>query len=520
MKNEKNGRLEKTVFFLSAGCIIVIVGLLLLLPEESKIIVDKLMSVFTHKLGFLYILTYIILVVFLVWLTCGRYGKTVLGEPGEKPEYDNFSWMAMMFCTGIASSLMIFSFLEPIYYLTDTPFGIEPLSTEAYEYAHMYGQFHWGPSAWLFYTPATIAIAYHLFVRKGTSVRLGDLCKESRFGRNKFIAGAIDVFTIFAVLGGIGTSMGLAAPLVCQIISRTFHIPNNGLLLMAVFILWFAIFATSVWRGLDKGIKVLSNINIYIAMVFIVFVMVMTGISRVADVEVNSIGLFITEFFHMSFNTDPFGKTGFPQNWTVFYWGWWLSYIPIMGLFTARISRGRTIRQVILGMIGYGSLGCLLSFSTLGCYALDLQLSGKADLVSILSGQGKEAALIAILDTLPFPMLTGIIFTILTIIFMATTIDSSAYILASATTKNLGGNEQPPRWNRLTWAAIFVLFALSLTRIGGLETMQTASVLTGLPMIFVCGLTLRILYKMLKEDKRESVNQTDMDKTKEQASGN
>ena len=289
---------------------------------------------------------------------------------------------------------------------------------------------------------------------------------------------------------------------------------------MAVFILWFAIFATSVWRGLDKGIKVLSNINIYIAMVFIVFVMVMTGISRVADVEINSIGLFITEFFHMSFNTDPFGKTGFPQNWTVFYWGWWLSYIPIMGLFTARISRGRTIRQVILGMIGYGSLGCLLSFSTLGCYALDLQLSGKADLVSILSGQGKEAALIAILDTLPFPMLTGIIFTILTIIFMATTIDSSAYILASATTKNLGGNEQPPRWNRLTWAAIFVLFALSLTRIGGLETMQTASVLTGLPMIFVCGLTLRILYKMLKEDKRESVNQTDMDKTKEQASGN
>ena len=116
MKNEKNGRLEKTVFFLSAGCIIVIVGLLLLLPEESKIIVDRLMSVFTHKLGFLYILTYIILVVFLVWLTCGRYGKTVLGEPGEKPEYDNFSWMAMMFCTGIASSLMIFSFLEPIYY--------------------------------------------------------------------------------------------------------------------------------------------------------------------------------------------------------------------------------------------------------------------------------------------------------------------------------------------------------------------------------------------------------------------
>ncbi len=505
MENKKKGgSLEKTIFFLSVGCIIVIIGLLLLFPEASKTAVDRLMYIFTHKLGFLYILMYVILVIFLMCLTFSKYGKVVLGDPDEKPEYDNFSWMAMMFCTGIASSLMIFSFIEPIYYLTDTPFGIEPLSTEAYEYAHMYGQFHWGPSAWLFYTPATIAIAYNLFVRKGTSVRLGDLCRESRLGNNRFVSGAIDIFTVFAVLGGIGTSMGLAAPLVCQIISRTFHIPNNGTLLMGVFVLWFAIFSTSVWRGLDKGIKVLSNINIYVAVAFIFFVMMIVGVNRVADVELNSIGLFISNFFHMSFNTDPFGKSGFPQNWTVFYWGWWLSYIPIMGLFTARISRGRTIRQVILGMIGYGSLGCLLSFSTLGCYSLDLQLSGKVDLVTILATQGKEAAVIAILDTLPFPMLTGIIFTLLTIIFMATTIDSSAYILASATTKNLGGDEQPPRWNRLTWAAVFVLFALALTRIGGLETMQTASVLTGLPMIFVCGLTLWILYKMLKKDEKKN----------------
>jgi len=503
MKNKKKGSLEKTVFFLSAGCIIVIIGLLLLFPEESKKIVERLMFIFTHELGFLYILMYVILIVFLACLTFSKYGKIVLGDPGEKPEYDNFSWMAMMLCTGIASSLMIFSFIEPIYYLTDTPFGIESLSMEAYEYAHMYGQFHWGPSAWLFYTPATVAIAYKLFVRKGTSVRLGDLCKEACSDRHKVISGAIDVFTVFAVLGGIGTSMGLAAPLVCQIISRTFHIPNNEVLLTGVFVLWFAVFSTSVWKGLDKGIKILSNINIYIAVIFIFFVMLIAGINSVIDVEINSIGLFISDFFHMSFNTDPFRQSGFPQNWTVFYWGWWLSYIPIMGLFTARISSGRTIRQVILGMVGYGSLGCLLSFSALGCYSLDLQLSGKVDLVTILAVQGKEAALIAILDTLPFPMLTGIVFTILTIIFMATTIDSSAYILASATTKNLRGDEQPPRWNRLIWAAIFVLFALALTRIGGLETMQTASVLTGLPMIFVCGLTLWILYKMLKEDKKE-----------------
>lgn len=204
----------------------------------------------------------------------------------------------------------------------------------------------------------------------------------------------------------------------------------------------------------------------------------------------------------MSLYTDPFGKTGFPQQWTVFYWGWWMSYIPIMGLFTARISRGRTIRQVVAGMIGYGSLGCILSFSVLGCYALDLQMSGKADLVSVLGTQGKEAAMMEILGTLPFTDVISLVFCLVTIIFMATTIDSSAFILASATSKSLKGDKEPARWNRVAWAVIFVVFSIALVRIGGLQTMQTASVLTGLPMIFVCILVLYSLYKMITEERK------------------
>ena len=492
--------LDSGVFFTSAIVIIAVTILLFVYPEQSKIIVDQLMFFMTHKLGFLYILIYLVVVGFQIWLAAGKYGNVVLGDPGEKPEYNDFNWMAMMFCTGIASALMIFSFVEPIYYLTDTPFGIEPMSPEAYEYAHMYGQFHWGPSAWFFYAPATVAIAYSLFVRKGDSVRLGDICRESRIGGG-VLARAVDVFTIFAVLGGIGTSLGLAAPMICQILSDVFHIPNNDTLLYAIFLLQFAIFTTSVWRGLDKGIKVLSSINIYLAVFFIVAVALIAGLTRVIDVELNSIGLYLQNIFHMSFNTDPYGQSGFPQNWTVFYWGWWLAYIPIMGLFTARISRGRTIRQVILGMICYGSLGCILSFSSLGCYALDLQMSGRVDLVEILATQGKDAAVIAILQTLPLPKAASLLFVLVSVIFLATTIDSSAYILASATTRSLRGDEQPARWNRVTWAVIFLVFALALTRIGGLQTMQTAIVLTGLPMIFVCGLTIWVIYKMLKKDQ-------------------
>ena len=499
MKKEFD-KLEKLVFFLSASVVLLVIILLLMFPEVSKSAVSSLMSFMTTKLGFLYILAYVVIVVFLIWLCFGRYGKVVLGAPDEEPEYSDFSWMAMMFCTGIASALMMFSFVEPIYYLTDTPFNLEPLSPQAYEYAHMYGQFHWGPSAWLFYTPVTVAIAYKMFVRGGDSIRLGDVCMESRFVK-KGIGKTIDIFTVFAVLGGVGTSMGLAAPMVSQIASNVLGVPNSLKLTIIIYILWFAIFATSVWRGLDKGIKVLSNINIYIALLFIAIITIVTGVSRVIDVEINSVGLYLNNFFHMSFNTDPFAKSGFPQNWTVFYWAWWLSYIPIMGLFTARISRGRTIRKTIVGMIGYGSLGCILSFSALGCYALDLQMSGKVDLVGILAESGKDATIMAILITLPMPKIMATIFAIVSIIFMATTIDSSAYILASVTTEHLKGDEQPPRWNRLLWAIIFVTFAIALTRIGGLQTLQTAIVLTGLPMIFVCGVTLAVLYNMLGEDQ-------------------
>lgn len=494
--------IDKPIFGISILVSVISMLVLLIAPEQSEKVVDQILYVITHRFGFLYIIAYVTVFVFLIWLVFGRYGKTVLGTPGEKPQYSDFSWMSMMFCTGIASSLMIFSFIEPIYYLTDTPFGIAEQSVEAYEYAHMYGQFHWGPSAWLFYVPATIAIAYHLFVQKGDSVRLGDICRDAKYG-GKWISKAIDIFTVLAVLGGIGTSMGLAAPLICQIISKIFGIPNDGKLLLAVFLLWFLMFTISVWRGLDKGIKVLSNINIYLALVFIGIILLLIGPGRVIDVELNSVGLYFKEFFRMSLYTDPFGKGGFPQNWTIFYWGWWLSYIPIMGLFTARISKGRTIRQVVLGMIGYGSLGCVLSFSVLGCYALDLQMSGRVDLVTILGTQGKEAALMAILETLPFTTILSLLFCVVTIVFMATTIDSSAFILASATSKKLTGEQQPARWNRVVWSIVFVVFSIALTRIGGLDTMQTASVLTGLPMIFVCMLVLRTLYKMLAGNNKK-----------------
>lgn len=493
---EKQGKLDTPVFMISIIAIILIIVPLMLFPKESKILLDTLLEFITFRLGSFYVLIYVVTLGFLLWLVIRGFGNIKLGGKDEKPEYSDFSWGVMIFCTGIGGSMMMFSFVEPLYYLTDTPFEIEPLSSLAYEYAHMYGQLHWGPADWALFLPVSLAIAYNVYVQNNNETRLGSVMAKYGFG-NKIVADIIDVFTIIAMMGGVATSMGLSAPLICQVFSRIFHIENNNILLYVIFCAWFLIFATSVWRGLDKGIKKLSRFNVAIALLFIFLVLIIAGPMNVLDTELNSIGLYLDNFFKMSFYTDPFGKEGFPQRWTVFYWANTLAYVPIVGCFTARISKGRTIKQVISGMIIYGMLGTFLSFSALGYYSLYLQKSGQVDLIYILQNSGKDAAIMAILDTLPFSELLSGLFAVVCMVFMATTIDSTAYILASSTMRPSREKLEPGRWNRMLWAVIFLLLSLALTRIGGLETMQTASVVAAFPMIFIMLIAMIVLGKKL-----------------------
>jgi len=500
-KDKKQGTLDVPVFLISTIAIVFIIVPLMLFPKESKILLDTLLNFITFRLGSFYILIYVVTLFFLLWLMIRGFGNIKLGGIDEKPEYSDFNWGVMVFCTGIAGSMMMFSFIEPLYYLTDTPFEIEPLSSLAYEYAHMYGQLHWGPADWALFIPVSLLIAYNIYVQNNNETRLGSALTQYGFG-NKVVAGIIDVLAIIAMLGGVATSMGLSAPFICQIFSKIFHIDNNNVLLYFVFLVWFLLFSTSVWRGLDNGIRKLSRFNVCIALIFIALILIIAGPLDVLDAELNSIGLYLDNFFKMSFYTDPFGKGGFPQRWTVFYWANSLAYVPIVGCFTARISKGRTIKQVISGMIIYGMLGSFLSFSVLGYYSLYLQKSGQVDLIYILQSAGKDAAIVAILDTLPCSEIISGLFAVVCMVFMATTIDSTSYILASSTMRSSKGKTEPDRWNRMLWAVIFLFLSLALTKIGGLETMQTASVVAAFPMIFIMFIAMIMLRKKLVKRNR------------------
>jgi len=498
--------IDKRIFIPSLLILVIIIIPLFVWPENSNFIIHAIFSFCTKKFGFLYIMTCLMSFGFLIWLTASPYANIRLGAPDEKPLYSNFSWMSMLFTAGVGTSIIILGFLEPIYYVSEPPFYLEPFSRTAYEYAHMYGQFHWGLSAWAFYNPAIIAVAYTIFVKKGTKLSLSSAC-EGAIGKhaNGILGNLIDIFVVFGVVGSIATSLGLGTPILSVIIRDVFSISEqyDSIVRIIILLVWICIFGTSVSLGLDKGIRNLSIINILLAVIFMGIILFASPVGNIFKMEINSLGLYAKDFIRLNTWMDPFGDTPFIEDWTIFYWGWWIAFMPMMGMFVARISKGRTIKNVIWGQLIYGSAGCALSFMVFGGYSLYLQKEGIVDIAAILNSQGQSQAMLAILRTLPMVKLVMIFMCVVCFIYLATTIDSCAYVLASVTTKVLHNDEEPAKWNRILWAFIFCVLSIGLLLIGGLKAVQTISILAGLPLIGVSVLLVVSTVKMLKQHKDE-----------------
>lgn len=484
-------------------CLIII---LFLWPVRAGRGITWLFDLCTEKFGWLYLSACIISFAFLIWLSFGKFGKIKLGGDAEKPQYSNLSWIAMLFTAGVGTSIVILGFLEPIYYVSSPPFNIEPFTETAYEYAHMYGQFHWGFSAWAFYNPAIIAVAYMMYVKKEPSIRLSSACRVVLKGHTDgWIGRIIDILVVFGVVGSISTSLGIGTPVLADVIREVFGIPQTYDLTvkLVVLVIWVFIFGTSVYLGLDKGIQRLSNINIAMAFVFMLIILFAGPAVDILKMELNSAGLYAAEFVRMSTWTQPFGSGEFTKDWTVFYWGWWIAFMPMMGMFVGKISRGRTIKNVVWGQMLWGTLGCCFSFMIFGGYSLYLQKSGIVDLASILESQGQSAAVIAIMETLPLPKIMMVFLCVVCFIYLATTIDSCSYVLAGVTTEKLGPTEEPARWNRIFWAILFCMLSIALMLIGGIDSVKIMSVVTGLPLIFVLFLLMVSVKRTLEKDEKK-----------------
>ncbi|WP_255875409.1 BCCT family transporter [Microbulbifer elongatus] len=494
-------RLDLPVFIPAFAIAVIAACFLVFRPEQAEAWAAHLMSLVTSQFGWLFVIFGFGTFVFALWLAFGRFGQVKLSRTDEPPEYSELSWAAMMFSAGIGIGLVSWSFVEPIYYLSTPPLHIEPHSARAAEWGHMYTLFHWSFVPWALYAVPSVAVAYVLHARHRPLLRISEVCRPVLGNRvDGWVGSVIDTLIILGLIAGAGTSLGLGVPLVSALTTSTLGIEENLYTRLGVIGVWTVIFGVSAYKGLKAGIRILSDINIFLAIALVLLVLFVGPTVFILSLSANSLGLMLDSFPRISFWLDPVKDGGFPDAWTLFYWAWWIAYAPLMGLFFGRISRGRTIRQTVLGIICWGSLGCIAFLSICGAYALHLELDGVLEVSRMLSENGIPATVVEIVKTLPFSQVLLAAFTVLSFVFLATTLDSSAYVLASISTKNLYGEDEPGKRNRLAWAFALAMIAVGLLFASGLQTVKSLTIILALPLTAVLFVVFRSLTRALGED--------------------
>lgn len=493
-------RAEPQILWPSLAIVIAVSSFLALYPGVEPVLA-QMREWLTNDFGWIYLLVSFAAFAFMLWLACGRYGCIKLGREEDVPEFSDVSWIAMLFCAGVGIALISWAFVEPVYFLIRPPFGAEAGSSEAIELAAMYPFHHWGVIAWSIYGLPALPVAYSLFVRRDRHLRFSHACRGVIGEWSEGAVGKlIDFIVIFSIIGGVGTSLGLAIPLVTRMASALFHIEESFALNLAVLSIWTLIFGWSVYRGLDRGIRVLSDVNVGLALLLLVFVLVVGPTAFILNLWANSFGLAIDNFFRASFWTDPIARGRFPQDWTIFYWAWWIAYSPMMGIFVGRISRGRSVRQVVVNAVLWPALGSSAFFAIWGGYAIYLTAQNLLPVDQILTEEGMPAAVVAILQTLPMARLTLVAFALLSFVFLATTLDSSAYAVACVCTREMPARGDPPRWLRMLWTFAIAGLGVGLMQVEGLDAVRLSTLVGAFPLLFVFVLLALSFWRLIHRD--------------------
>ncbi|KPG86812.1 BCCT family transporter [Staphylococcus hominis] len=495
---------------------------MMVFPSASEKVITDINSAISNSIGSVYLFIGLAVLSFVLYIAFGRYGNVTLGKASDKPEFNNFSWAAMLFCAGIGSDILYWGVIEWAFYYQVPPNGAKGMTDEALTYATQYGMFHWGPIAWAIYVLPALPIGYLVFVKKQPVYKISQACRPVLKGQtDKFLGKLVDILFIFGLLGGAATSLALGVPLISSGIERLTGIDGNNMVIRSIILFTITvIFAISSYTGLKKGIQKLSDINVWLSFLLLAFVFIVGPTIFIMETTLTGFGNMMRDFFHMATWMEPFGgirnrnETNFPQDWTIFYWSWWLVYAPFIGLFIARISKGRRLKEVILGTIAYGTLGCVLFFGIFGNYAVYLQISGQFNVVDFLNKHSTEATIIEVMHQLPFGSLIIVLFLISAFLFLATTFDSGSYILAAASQKKVIG--EPLKANRLFWAFALCLLPFSLMLVGGeraLEVLKTASLLASVPLLFI--FTFMMISFIITLNKDRIKLETRADKLKE-----
>ena len=492
-------RMDRFVVGMSMAAIVGFMAWTLMAPEAMSKAMKAFFNFATHQFGWLYLITGIFFCAFALWLAFGPFGHVKLGKDNEKPRFSFFSWFSMIFACGYGIGVVYWVAAEPLSFYSSPPFGIAPLSQQAGEIALAYTYFHWGWTPWAMYLAISAPIGYLMFRREeaprfSTMLRplIGTLA-DGRFGKT------LDAFLVLGTIFGIATSAGFGIMQLASGLNHFFGLTVNAGLYLLIAGIWLVLYTASSISGIDKGIKILSNINIPLAIALMAMVLVLGPTLFICDLGFNSLGLYINNFFKFSFHTDPIAAGGFPQGWTIFYWAWWIACAPATGMFIASISRGRTIKEVVLVHMAVAPFATWMWFATFGSTALHQQIRQGVDLVGQMKS-GSGDIIFAVLNNLPFGNLMGVMFLFLVLFFLATTVDSFAYVCAQISTRKSQGPEVPPKPIRALWAISIGVISVTLVLFGeGISGLQLSSIAASLLIIFVMIAICFAMVKLLKK---------------------
>lgn len=510
MKNQKieisKSNLNGKVFWPSIIITFLILGFAVIMPEKSKALATAGMKWVTYDMGWLVQIGGFSCFIFLMWLSFGKYGNVKLGDKDDKPEFSNSTYAFMMFTAGVGASLIYWAIGEPMYYLQTPPMFAEPGSVESTKWLITYAMYHWGPIGWSIFCLPAIPFAYYLHKKKKRSLKLSDLCSDIIGEKNaKGALGlSIDIIAIFGTLGAFSTSMGFTVDLLGSGISKLTGIPNNLFLQISVVLLFVVFYSFVMFAGMKKGVAKLANICVYTALGFGIFVLAVGPTRFILSYFFDSLGVLVSNFVRMSFWTDPVQKSGFPQTWTMYYWAWYFAYLVMMGIFLARISKGRTIKGLILTCLTAGSAGCMFLIGIFGGYAVNGQLSGELPLLEWMKTLGPSAAIIETISSLPMGTIVLLIFLIVEFFLMSTTMTSATVAISMISTKELDADAEPDIKVVMAWT--FGIAAVSMASFfmgGAIDTIKSMAVIVGFPMIILYVIMVLSLMKWLKKDYPE-----------------
>ncbi|MBK4120720.1 choline/glycine/proline betaine transport protein [Kocuria rhizophila] len=485
------------VLIAAATVIVVLSAWAITAPEQADAVIGGVVGWVASRLGWFYILTATLVIAFVVMVAASRGGKVRMGPDHARPQFNMFTWTAMLFAAGIGVDLMFFSVSEPVSQYFAPPTG-DGQNLEAARQAVVWTLFHYGITGWAMYALMGMAFGYFAY-RFGMPLSIRSALYPLLGRRIHGVAGdAVDTAALLGTVFGVATSLGIGVVQLNYGLKSLFGLPENLAVQSALIVVGVGMAVVSCVSGVDKGIRRLSELNIVLAIGLMLYVLVAGRTSFLLDAIVMNVGDFISSFPGMTLNTFAFEA---PQEWmsawTLFFWAWWIAWAPFVGLFLARISRGRTLRQFVVGTMTVPFAFILLWISIFGNSALDLVVGGNTEFGEVAMNT-PERAFYSLLEQYPGATVAASIATFTGLLFYVTSADSGALVMSNFTSRIEDPNQDGPKWLRVFWALSTGVLTLAMLLVGGVTTLQNATLIMGLPFSVVMYLIMVGLWRALR----------------------